>query len=72
MQNSKIINDIAKVLNTALNYPNMDTLTWLGLCHDMESKFRHTGHKIDRIEFLTACGFDEAVGHYDWRAELTY
>lgn len=64
-----VIKATAETMHEALNFANSDVLAWMSICSALASNFINSGFKIDRIEFLTACGFDEACGHYDWRSE---
>ena len=65
------IKHTAKAMHEALNHPNTDVFAWLNICHTLASHYINAGFALYRIEFFTACGFDEAIGHYDWRAELS-
>jgi hypothetical protein len=64
------IKHTAIAMQSALaNDSNGDVFTWLGVCHHLFTEYVNAGFAIDRIAFYEACGFDMAVGHYDWRSD---
>jgi hypothetical protein len=61
--------DIALVLNRLpIGTTVEDIHSWVILCLNFATKMELSAQQKD--EFLTACGFDLAIGHYDWRGEF--
>jgi hypothetical protein len=61
--------DIALVLNRLpIGTTVEDIHSWVILCLNFADKMELSAQQKD--EFLTACGFDLTIGHYDWRGEF--
>ena len=43
---------------------------WVGVCVSFADMLRQDNSRFDEIKFYEACGFQEAIGHYDWRSEF--
>jgi hypothetical protein len=43
---------------------------WVGVCVSFADMLRQDNDRFDEIKFYEACGFQEAIGHYDWRADF--
>lgn len=41
---------------------------WVFMCERLVNSMGLSSE--DKDTFLTACGFDEMIGHYDWRSEF--
>ena len=64
------IKHTAIAMQSALaNDDDCEVWMWLSVCHSLFTEYVNAGFAIDRSAFYEACGFDMALGHYDWRSD---
>ena len=60
---------IAEVLRKRLEVTE-SVLQWVRTCVSFADMLRQDNERFDEIKFYEACGFQEAIGHYDWRSDF--
>jgi hypothetical protein len=59
---------IALVMSKSCNGGVEAIYQWVHSCTALADRLCETPQQRDN--FLTTCGFDEMIGHYDWRHEM--
>ena len=59
---------VALKLSKSLNSGVESIYQWVTVCDAVADEICDSPAEKDK--FLTVCGFDEVIGHYDWREEF--